>query len=123
VTDKVVSKYVRREIRGLNDADREAIFSAMEVMYNTELEEGRALYGDNFKSGAYMAAIHSATQNFCYHWGDMFITSHPAFQLWFEQSIRAIDSNISTSFYWDFMLDDALYEDTWFKNSTIYKVK
>ena len=40
-TKQVISKYVRREIRTLSDDDREAFFSAAEVMYKTELGDGK----------------------------------------------------------------------------------
>ena len=36
-------KYVRREIRDLSDEDRGRYFSALEIVYNTSLEEGVAL--------------------------------------------------------------------------------
>jgi len=120
-TKKVVSKYVRRELRALNEEDRTKIFEAMEVIYKLDDDEGQRRFGSKYKSAAYLAAVHSSVNHFCYHWGDMFITSHPAFQLWFEDSLRAVDPSISTSFYWDFMLDDALYAERWYNESELYR--
>jgi hypothetical protein len=119
-TDNIVSKYVRREIRNMTASDRSKVFDAMSTMYGLSLDEGQKLYGPNFKSAGYFAALHS-TQLYCYHGGEMFLTAHPAFQLWFEDSLRAVDPTISTTFYWDYELDTALYGPTWFSESPVYK--
>ena len=42
-------KYVRREIRQLSDADREAFFTAMETLYRLPTAEGTEEYGDEYK--------------------------------------------------------------------------
>ena len=42
-------KYVRREIRQLTDADREAFFTAMETLYRLPTAEGTEEYGDEYK--------------------------------------------------------------------------
>ena len=117
----VSSRWVRREIRKLDVPDRERILRAMEIMYTTDLEEGRELYGKKFKSSGYFAATHSATLTYCYHWGIMFGTTHPAFQLEFEDSIRAIDPRISGMFYWDYFQDDARFGSDWWSQSEIYR--
>lgn len=59
-------------------------------MYKTTLNDGKKIYGSDFISSGYLAALHS-TNSFCYHGGDMFSTAHPALQLVFEKSLRAID--------------------------------
>ncbi|CAN0026061.1 unnamed protein product, partial [Hapterophycus canaliculatus] len=41
-------QYVRREIRSLTDADREAFFNAMEKLYRLPAAEGNKLYGDEY---------------------------------------------------------------------------
>lgn len=116
----VVVKYVRREIRKITTADRERLLEAMHTMYTTPLVEGRRKYGHNFVSHGYIASIHNS-DTFGYHGGDVFLTSHPAFQLMMENSLRAIDPNISSSPYWDFMLDAELYGDRWLHDSPVYK--
>jgi hypothetical protein len=117
--DQIVTRYVRREIRSMSENDREKVLDAMEIMYSIEQIEGEKKYGSKFKNAGFFSALHSTT-DFCYHGGDMFLTTHPTLQLWFEQSLRAIDPSISTSFYWDFMLDDKLYGSNWYKESKIY---
>lgn len=42
-------QYVRREIRQLHDADREAFFDAMETLYRLSTAEGVHLYGSEYK--------------------------------------------------------------------------
>jgi hypothetical protein len=124
-SEKIVSKFVRREIRSLTDKDRNKILDAMEIMYRLDEAEGKEKYGNKYMSIGYISGVHSATHEYCFHWGDMFITSHPAFQLWFEQSLRAVDPTISSTFYWDFMYDSVtlgkdwptkldLFQDDWF---------
>ena len=48
-TGKLHVKYVRREIRDLNDVDREAFFDTSKVLYTLTPKEGLAAYGDRFK--------------------------------------------------------------------------
>lgn len=42
-------QYVRREIRQLQDADRETFFDTMETLYRLSTAEGVHLYGDEYK--------------------------------------------------------------------------
>ena len=51
----------------------------------------------------------------------MFITAHPAFQLWFERSLRSIDPELPSSPYWDFMIDSAAYGGDWARESPIFQ--
>jgi hypothetical protein len=60
-------------------------------MYRLDDATGKETYGDDFISMGYITSVHSAVQTWCFHWGDQFITSHPAFQLWFEKSLRAVN--------------------------------
>jgi len=113
-------KYVRRELRKLTDADRNQFLDAMGIMYNTPLEEGKRKYGHNFVSAGYISSIHNSDK-FGYHGGDVFLTAHPAFQLMFENSLRSIDPNITSSPYWDFMIDAARYKDNWLTESPVYQ--
>jgi len=59
-------------------------------MYHTSLNDGKEKYGGDFLSSGYLAALHS-TNAFCYHGGNMFSTAHPALQLVFEKSLRAVN--------------------------------
>jgi hypothetical protein len=119
-SEDVVVKYVRREVRALVDSDRERLLDAMKIMYTTPLIEGRKLYGDKFVDAGYIAAVHN-TDEFCFHGGDMFVTTHAAFQLWAEQSLRSIDETLPSMPYWDFMIDGEKYGEDWTRESPIYQ--
>ena len=53
-------------------------------------------------------------EDYCYHFGSQFWTTHPAFQLALEQSVRALDPSFSSP-YWDFMLDSKMYGADWWQ--------
>ncbi|CAN0498544.1 unnamed protein product, partial [Scytosiphon promiscuus] len=42
-------QYVRRELRGLLETDREAFLTVMEVMYRVPTKEGTQTYGPEYK--------------------------------------------------------------------------
>ena len=48
ITKTIPIKSVRRPLGELNASDRKKFFSAVERMYQTSTEEGRAIYGDNY---------------------------------------------------------------------------
>mmetsp|Transcript_29324 Transcript_29324/g.55395 ORF Transcript_29324/g.55395 Transcript_29324/m.55395 type:complete len:448 (+) Transcript_29324:82-1425(+) len=48
ITKTIPIKSVRRPLGDLNASDRKKFFSAVERMYQTSTEEGRAIYGDNY---------------------------------------------------------------------------
>lgn len=117
---RVVSKFVRREIRSISTPDREAFFSAMEVVFSVPTADGQELYGDDYFSYSWFVALH-ASSVYTYHGNLMFLTSHPAMQIKFEKSLRAVNSELVLP-YWNFMLDSELddwttavvYDKTWF---------
>jgi hypothetical protein len=45
---EVVSAYVKRELRKMNDHDRETFLDTAAVLWHTPTTEGRALYGDQY---------------------------------------------------------------------------
>ena len=63
----------------------------------------RARFGADFHPGIALAAKHNSLQ-WNFHFGCQFFTSHPAYQLEVEASLRAVDPSISHP-YWDFMED------------------
>merc|ERR1711998_81958 len=81
---------------------------------------GQKKYGKDFYSAGYIASLHNSDQ-FSYHGSDVFLTAHPAFQLMWENSLRAINPNISPSPYWDYMLDGQLYDKHWLTASPVYQ--
>ncbi|CAM9789260.1 unnamed protein product [Choristocarpus tenellus] len=48
LTETVIVKYVRREIRSLFDDDRNAMFDAMKVLWEVPYEEGKEIYGEDY---------------------------------------------------------------------------
>ena len=114
----VVCKRVRREIRTLTDADREAYLSALEVLHTVDDAEGRRRYGADFANGAYFAKLHNANK-YCYHNNLAFLTTHPAFTLQVENMLLRINAS-APSVYWDFMADHQ-YGGRWYLDSPMYR--
>ncbi|CAM9608908.1 unnamed protein product, partial [Hapterophycus canaliculatus] len=116
---KVSCKYVRREIRELTHADREAFFDAMEIWYTIPKNEGRIKYGPEFDNYQRVVAIHNSNiDNFCYHIGNQFLTSHAAFDLVVERYLQMINPKVSLPM-WDYMIDSAALGEKWY-NSILF---
>lgn len=118
---KAMSKYVRRELKTLTDNDREAFLEAVHTIYTVSQSDGEAMYGDDFTAHAQLVGMHNSNV-YTFHGNLVFMTSHPAFQLKFENSLRSINPSVQVP-YWDFMQDAALgaewpsaqvYQDDWF---------
>lgn len=104
LVDEVLNcKYVRRELRSIQEADLKKYFKAVQIMYSTSQTEGQALYGKNFISASHLTASHDS-KDFTYHGNLYFLTSHPAMQIRFETSLLSIDPSVVLN-YWDFLLD------------------
>ena len=108
-------------MRSLSAEDRDAYLDAMREIYELSDAAGRARYGANFRSGAYFTAKH-ASADFCFHGNLAFLTTHPAFTLELERSLRSVNASVAAT-YWDFTRDHALgagwvraapYTDEWF---------
>jgi hypothetical protein len=112
-------KYVKRELRSVNEADLERYFKAMKTLYSTTQEEGEATYGKNFISYAHLTANH-ASDLYRYHSNLFFTTSHPVMQMRFEKSLLSIDPSVVLC-YWDFMKDYKLGRN--WADSEIYSDK
>ena len=110
----VTSKYVRRELRDLTDADRDRYFEALHTVYATEQAEGVAKYGRNFKSAAWLVREHlyGAADKSCDHWHDDagFLNHHVGITLQLEASLRSVDPHVC-SHYWDYTVDAASEAD------------
>ncbi|CAN0049004.1 unnamed protein product, partial [Ectocarpus sp. 13 AM-2016] len=86
----------RREIRDLTDRDREAFLDAMQIWYTVPTDVGKARYGPSFSNYQVITAYHNAdVENFCYHIGLQFLTSHAAFDLTMERYLQMIDPSVS----------------------------
>lgn len=56
---RISCKYVRREIRALNDADREEFLDAMETYFTMPTEEGMSKFGETFFNYEQITVLHS----------------------------------------------------------------
>ena len=123
IATKVMVKYTRREIRSLNDLDRELFFSAVMTMQRVPTEVGQRLYGSKYKSKDYFNRVHlyyGGTAD-CDHWhqGAGFVTSHMAFTLEFEQTLQSVNPSLSVP-YWDFTIESTFYEPHTWRSSPIF---
>ena len=104
----VVCKYVRRELRELSVADREAFLDAAAVLWRVGATEGAHLYGDHYAPIATFVATHArlAGDACCDHMHDGcgFVTQHSALSLSFEASLQAVDASVALP-YWDYSID------------------
>ena len=91
----IAIKFVRREIHTLTPEDRELFLDTMHVLWTTDTETGKKLYGDDYKSIAYFAQIHNEApvHPSCdqFHAGTGFIHNHVYFEAYFEQSLRSVN--------------------------------
>ncbi|KAJ8601254.1 hypothetical protein CTAYLR_003265 [Chrysophaeum taylorii] len=109
-TQRVMCKYVRREVRSLTASDKEAFLSAARELWRTPTAEGRERYGSAYRDVHYFVRAHLywGANYDCDHWheGPGFATSHVAMSLAFERSLQSVDPSVSLP-YWDFTIDDA----------------
>ncbi|CAM9881597.1 unnamed protein product, partial [Choristocarpus tenellus] len=116
VRGSVVTKYVRREIRTLDEEDRTAFLDAMETLYRLPAEGvdgGRARFGEDYRDAFDFVAAHNelAGGRQCDHAHDGvgFLTIHTALSLQFERSLQAVNPSVSIP-YWDYTIESARVE-------------
>lgn len=132
IETRVMSKYVRREIRSLSHADREMVLDAIFLMYNTHPNEMDALRlhrnltvtaFQNFRTSHHFARSHLMGSAFpdCDGWHDgaAFYVVHAALTLQFERSLQAIYPQTAAP-YWDYSLDTYEYGASWANRSVIF---
>ena len=109
-TRKVHCRYVRREIRALNEHDRESFFETARVLWDTPTAEGIAHFGEGYRSVEYFIDIHNQLAGAldCDHMHDGlgFLTQHLGLSLRFEQALQAVNPAVSLP-YWDYTIDSA----------------
>jgi hypothetical protein len=88
-----------------------------ELVYRSELKEGRKLYGSKFHNYEVFTSMHNS-ETYCYHGGDQFITTHAAFTQMLDEALQSVNPRL-TQPYWDFMVDSAALGEEWYK-SVIY---
>ncbi|CAM9333791.1 unnamed protein product, partial [Ascophyllum nodosum] len=107
----IMVKYVRREIRQLNDKDREAFFNAMEAIYRLPTAQGRDIYGEEYLGIEFFVQMHldGAGVIECDHWHDDsgIMTHHVGFTLLFEQGLQVVNPSVSIP-YWSYTIESAL---------------
>ena len=92
--EAVMCKYVRREIRQLNEEDRASYFQALEVVARdapSDLDAARSLYGASFVNLDYFVRKHVYAPGCTpYHSGLSFFTSHAAFTLEMDRALQQV---------------------------------
>jgi len=123
VVAKVMCKYVRREVRSLLDADREAWFSAVQVLQHVPTSAGQELYGSKYFSKDHFTRLHLYYGGAldCDHWhqGAGFVTSHVALTLMWEQALQSVNPSIAAP-YWDFTVESTFYGSSDWHTSFIF---
>ena len=99
------SQRVRREVRSLSPEQWTNVVDAMWTMKTTSDEEGKALYGDTFRSYDSFVLQHALaaldSRGDQGHYSAAFVTFHSALVLAFERSLLAINPSIEALPYWD----------------------
>eukprot|EP01098_Paradermamoeba_levis_P003949 TRINITY_DN1736_c0_g1_i1.p1 TRINITY_DN1736_c0_g1~~TRINITY_DN1736_c0_g1_i1.p1 ORF type:complete len:865 (-),score=267.51 TRINITY_DN1736_c0_g1_i1:60-2654(-) len=119
-TAKAPSKRrVRREIRSLSAQEWQRVVDAMWIMRNTSTEAGVLKYGSAYKEYDYFVSKHAVTTTDSRgdqgHFSAAFITWHSVFLLEFENSLLAVDPNITGLPYWDSSIPDpSVYSPQYF---------
>ena len=115
ITRNIYCKYVRRELRELNDEDREAFLDTAFTLWTVSTRRGREElgFGDSYRDITSIALIHNdlAGNAVCDHlhgnFGYNFITGHVALNNMFEQSMQAVNPTVSLP-YWSYTQESTL---------------
>eukprot|EP00903_Cladosiphon_okamuranus_P016180 g14931.t1 len=108
--EKVMVKYVRREIRTLTDDEREELFDAMYTLWSVRVDggNGKELYGDDYADIFAINRLHykAASPIDCDHFHDGlgFMTNHAMITNTFEYSLQTVNPKLTVP-YWDFTID------------------
>ncbi|KAJ1460117.1 hypothetical protein M885DRAFT_458851 [Pelagophyceae sp. CCMP2097] len=106
-------RYVRREVRELDAADRDLWLDSLYKMWSHTGEAGRKLFGASFISSDELLAIHATNSalrdNDHFHNGAGFLAQHVRLDTMVLKSLQAIDPSISTP-YWDWTIESRMVE-------------
>ncbi|CAM9588108.1 unnamed protein product, partial [Hapterophycus canaliculatus] len=108
--EKVMVKYVRRELRTLTDEEREELFDAMFVLWSVRVDggNGRELYGKDYADIYAINRLHykAASPIDCDHFHDGlgFMTNHAMITNTFEASLQSVNPKLALP-YWDFTIE------------------
>lgn len=107
-TGKILVRYVRRELRGLDDTDRSSFMRAAATLWNVNADDGKETFGTNYRDIEYLASLHNrlAADRDCDHMHDGlgFMTMHSGLSYIFEKSIQSVDPSVAMP-YWDWTVD------------------
>jgi len=107
----VTAKVIRYEVRDLSETDRTLYFDTLHKYYATGQKDGEALYGEDYKSLAYLVREHlyGAADKSCDHWHDDagILTHHVGITWEMETSLRMI-SPATAAHYWDYTREEAM---------------
>ncbi|CAM9886160.1 unnamed protein product [Choristocarpus tenellus] len=62
---RILSKYVRREIRRLTDEDTQALMDAMHILWTVKINAGKEIYGEDYLDIYTINELHQACCNWC----------------------------------------------------------
>lgn len=123
ITNDIMVKYIRREIRKLTDRDREYFFCGVMMLARIPTHTGQLLYGEKYKSKDFLNRMHLyyGGRADCDHWhkGAGFVTSHMGLTLLYEQALQSVFSQVTVP-YWDFTLESTFYEPDTFRSSPVF---
>ncbi|CAM9856817.1 unnamed protein product [Pylaiella littoralis] len=110
LVEKVMVKYVRREIRTLTDEEREELFDAMFALWSVRVDGGNGteLYGEDYADIYAINRLHfkASSPMDCdyFHDGLGFLTNHAVISNTFEYSLQKVNPKLTLP-YWDFTID------------------
>ena len=113
-TTKVIVKYVKRELRALNEIDKARFLNAAATLWRYSTTKGRKHYGDKYTSAAEFVEEHALASNDIrcdsFHEGTGFFSHHFAITQSFEAALRAVDPSVTLP-YWDFTIEGQAITD------------
>ena len=105
----IAKKRIRREIRDLSCDQWNRVAAAMNIMKYVSEEEGKQIYGNNYRSYDSLVCQHMRSTRDrlgdLMHLGPHFLVTHRAFTLAFENSLIAVDNKIDGAPYWNYYID------------------
>jgi hypothetical protein len=110
-TSVIWCKYVRRELSSLTDSDRNEFLAAFHTLWTVNTVDGRALYGDRYKSLQYLATIHNdgGGNPVCdeFHGDVGFVNNHVYLGMYLEQSLQLVNPKVALHY-----MDYSMYFDS-----------
>lgn len=110
----VWSKYVRRELLSLSEDDREMFLDAINVLWTVNTRDGKAIYGEKYKSVRHLAVIHNdgGANPVCdeFHGDVGFLVNHIILGAYLEQSLQLVNPKTCLHYmsYYNYFSSSAL---------------